>query len=137
MISVPHYKISGESQLQTFYASSLSQGYEGVVMKQPLSLYKAGKTDKWLKLKELAEPIDLEVIDIYEGKGKYEGLLGGVVVSYNGKRVNVGGGFTDTDRVQYFAHPHLIVGKIIEVKYQEVTGDGSLRNPIFLRIRDK
>lgn len=128
--------ISDERNLFGARDYAFKDGYEGLVMKDPNSLYSPGYTSEWLKLKEEAEPIDLEVFDVFEGIGKYSGALGGVVVHYNGVPVRVGGGFSDSQRKYYYAHPNQIVGHTILVKYQEKTKHGSLRNPIFVEVRD-
>jgi DNA ligase-1 len=80
-----------------------------------------------MKIKNLVD-FDLEVIDVYEGKGKYKGQLGGVVVMYNGKPQRVGGGFSDGQREHFWKHPNEIRGKEIEVAVTEFTNDGNFRH---------
>lgn len=135
-VPVHHHLIKTEAHLFIFNHKSLENGYEGTVAKDPLSYYKPGYSNSWWKLKELQEPIDLEVIDVYEGKDKYTGMLGGVIVYYNGVTVRVGGGFSDPQRILYWADPNMLIGSTIEVEYQEVTKHMSLRNPIFKGIRE-
>ena len=59
-------------------------------------------------------------------------MIGSLVVDYKGVRVSVGTGFTDEQRVEFYKD----TPEIIEVNYQEVTKDGSLRFPSFVRIRE-
>ena len=127
--------ISNEKQLFQARDMAFKQDFEGLVMKNPNSMYAPGYTDQWLKLKEVAGPIELEVIDVYEGVGKYAGCLGGIVVIYNQVAVNVGGGFSDSQRNDFWYYPNRIVGKMATIKYQEKTKHGSLRNPIFVEVR--
>ena len=140
---VPHFIrpcgdmwITNEKLLFDARDMAYQKQYEGLVTKNPNSLYSPGYTSEWLKLKEEADPIDLEVIDVYEGTGKYSGALGGVVVLYNNTPVRVGGGFSDSQRKFYYSNPNKIVGHTILVKYQEKTKHRSLRNPIFVEVRD-
>ena len=83
--------------------------------------------------------VDLFVTNVFEGKGKYKGTLGGVVVEYKGQPVGVGSGFSDIQRKMIWEHPESIVGKLIEVQYFEESkdknGKPSLRFPVFKKIR--
>jgi DNA ligase-1 len=58
-------------------------------------------------------------------------MLGGFIVDYKGKEVRVGSGFSDAERHDLWFSKHSQIGNIIEVKYHEVTPDGSLRHPVF------
>jgi len=53
----------------------------------------------------------------------------------NGKKVNVGGGYEDHERDTFWKKRKQLVGKIIEIKYQDVTKGGSLQFPVFVRFR--
>lgn len=104
-------------------------GFEGLMIKNYDSVYEFKRSKNLLKMK-LMLSADLEVIDVYEGKEgtKYHGMLGGVVVSYpasdgNSYNVGVGSGWSDDERLLYWKHPELIVGKTIEVKYQAETSN--------------
>ena len=62
------------------------------------------------------------------GKGKeFEGTLGGVTIQflYNGevRTCNCGSGFNKDERDLFFNNPELIIGKIIEINYFEVSKD--------------
>jgi len=110
--------------------------FDGCILKTPRHKYQDRRCYDWMKIKD-EESISLRVTGVYEGtKGKqFEGQLGGVYVFHKGVKVKVGGGFGNSDRKKYYDNPELIVGKIIDVLYQEVTDDGSLRDPIFDGIR--
>ena len=58
------------------------------------------------------------------------------MVVYNGVQVQVGSGFSDELRDTIWADPDAFIGRIIEVRYQEVTPDGSLRIPTFVCFRN-
>lgn len=77
-----------------------------------------------------------------EGDGKYVGVLGSIVVDYKGNTVNVGSGFTDEQRKEYWAIKDELIGRIAQVKYKEVsknkdTGLESLQFPVFEMLREK
>ena len=121
-------------------------GFEGLMIKNYDSVYEFKRSNNLLKMK-LMLSADLEVTDVYEGKQgtKYEGMLGGVYVSYpasdgNNYIVGVGSGWSDEERILYWEHPELIVGKTIEVKYQAETknqdGGYSVSFPVKKVIRE-
>ena len=80
--------------------------------------------------------VDLKIERLLEGTGKHSGKLGSVVVCFNGVEVNVGSGFSDELREKIWSHREKFVGRMIEVRYQEVTPDGSLRFPTFVCFRN-
>jgi DNA ligase-1 len=85
----------------------------------------------------------LEVTNVEEGTGRNEGRLGALVCSGidDGKTivVNVGSGFSDSDRIEFWADRDSVIGQIVEVRADAITqnqdGTYSLRFPRFLRFR--
>lgn len=131
---VPSYRATPE-EFMRYYNHFLDQGYEGAMVKDPMGLYRFRKHKDWIKIKP-AKDLDLRVESLVQGEGKYLGMLGAAIVTYKGKRVRVGSGFSDEQRQQFWASPNSIKGKIIEVQFHEETPDGSLRHPRFVRIRE-
>ena len=121
-----------------------AQGYEGVVLRDPLVAYVNDRTDFLLKYKFFREA-DLRITHAHEGAGKFAGTLGsltveGIIDGVN-VRSNVGTGLTDEDRRILFADKNL-TGKIITVKYQSLTskpdseGYYSLRFPAVIGLKE-
>jgi DNA ligase-1 len=85
----------------------------------------------------------LEVTNVEEGTGRNEGRLGALVCSGidDGKTivVNVGSGFSDNDRIEFWTDRDSVIGQIVEVRADAITqnqdGTYSLRFPRFLRFR--
>lgn len=152
---VPHYMVSSLSEIHTIYASVRERGLEGLIVKSPNHAYQAKRSFDWMKIKNEATE-DLTVIGAFEGTGKYVGKLGGLIVDRNGVEVRVGGGLSDAQRDEFW-EAYLrdcnkmqavsgestvydvgcgLLGRLVEVEYHEVTPDGSLRHPRFVRFRD-
>ena len=127
--------IQDEQQLLSFYQSQLDAGQEGIIVKSLDGMYEFKRSYAWQKMKpELTD--DLIIIGIDEGEGKYADKLGAVVCRLkNGGEVHVGSGFTDIEREELWNRQSELTGRMIEVKYQEKTQDGSLRFPVFMRFR--
>ena len=108
----------------------------------PSAPYECKRSVAWLKLKPFIE-VSLEVQSVDEGTGKNVGRLGALVCSGedDGKeiQVNVGSGFSDSDRDSFWNSRNTLPGQIVEVRADAVTqnqdGTYSLRFPRFLRFR--
>jgi DNA ligase 1 len=127
---VKHINVRSLGHIDRTFEMSLDKKYEGLVIKTKGHRYQTKRSWDWMKLKAQNDE-DLEIVEYYEGEGKYEGMLGGFIVDYKGKEVRVGSGFSDAERHDLWFSKHSQIGNIIEVKYHEVTPDGSLRHPVF------
>lgn len=125
---VRHILTRDEDKIFRTYDKAIEQGYEGLVLKTPNHKYQMKRSGDWQKLKEVLS-LDLTITGIFEGQGKYEGSLGGVIVDNKGVLVKVGGGFSDALRDKIWTRPIDYIGKVAEVLYHEQTPDGSLRHP--------
>jgi len=132
----------GQLRYKEINAQAVAGGYEGIMIKDPEAGYECKRSVAWLKLKPFIE-VSLEVKDVEEGTGKNIGRLGALVCEGidDGKsiRVNVGSGFTDDNRIDYWCSRDLIPGNIVEVRADAVTqnqdGTYSLRFPRFKGFR--
>lgn len=112
-----------------------SKGGEGVILKQWDAPYQLGKRNSTLmKIKEEVT-LDLLVIDVVEGQGKYQGTTGAIVCKDSKGFTHTISGMTDAQRDVWFVSPTEIVGKVVEVKAMKVLPDGQLREPRFKAIR--
>jgi DNA ligase-1 len=112
------------------------------MIKDPDAVYECKRTTAWLKLKPFIE-VSLAVVDLEEGTGRNEGRLGAIICEGedDGRsiRVNVGSGFSDSDRDSFWKASDRLHGQVVEVRADAVTqnqdGTYSLRFPRFLRFR--
>ena len=122
-------------QLKEFCDKWMADGYEGAMYKSD-EPYRFKRSSAILKIKKW-ETEDTKLVGFEEGKGKYEGLLGAIVVQLDdGTKVNVGTGFTDGQREAIWDNRQKLLGKTAEIQYQNKTSKGSLRFPVFVRFRD-
>ena len=113
--------------------------WEGVIINLDTP-YECKRTKSLIKVKKFYT-YDLEVIGVEEGTGRNKGTLGALVVKYKNNTVNVGSGFTDEERSYYWNNQDEIIGRVIEVKYKEITTDKktgleSLQFPVYVDIRE-
>ena len=138
-------KIKSLKHLEEIYKDVLSNGGEGVMIKDPNSYYEDKRSDYMLKYKPCFDAESI-IVDYKVGQGKYEGLLGSFVckplINYGNYSVidkNEGHEFTlsgmdDEIRSNYLeTHPE---GTIITYEYSGITDTGKPRFPRYLRVRD-
>ena len=134
----------GEVQFRAFNKEAIEQGFEGIMIKDPNAVYECKRSTSWLKQKPFIE-VSLTVTGYEEGTGRNEGKLGALICEGedDGKRilVNVGSGFSDDQRTDYWMGKESMVGQIVEVRADAATISQdsadvySLRFPRFLRFR--
>ena len=132
----------GQVEYKDYNKKMVAEGYEGIMIKDIDSPYECKRSTAWLKMKPFIE-VSLEVKDIEEGTGRNEGKLGALVCEGidDGKaiKVNVGSGFSDDNRDEFWNGRDTIPGQIVEVRADAITqnqdGTYSLRFPRFLRFR--
>ena len=132
----------GQQRFKEINAQAIAGGYEGIMIKDLDAPYECKRSTAWLKLKPFIE-VSLAVVDFEEGTGRNVGRLGAIICEGedDGRRirVNVGSGFSDSDRDSYWAGRDQMVKQIVEVRADAVTqnqdGTYSLRFPRFLRFR--
>jgi len=132
----------GQQQFKDFNKEAIDQGYEGIMIKDPTAKYECKRSTGWLKQKPFIE-VTLEVKAYEEGTGRNEGRLGALVCSGrdDGKdiAVNVGSGFSDDNRTEFWSSRDNLIGQLVEVRADAVTqnqdGSYSLRFPRFKTFR--
>lgn len=132
----------GQERFKEINKFAIAGGYEGIMIKDPHAPYECKRSVAWLKLKPFIE-VSLEVTNVEEGTGRNQGRLGALVCTGvdDGRSigVNVGSGFTDSDRDDFWAYRDELINQIVEVRADAITqnqdGTYSLRFPRFLRFR--
>jgi len=118
--------------LDTWFSHVIEQGGEGLMLHHNQSLYLSGRNKDVIKLKPLYDA-EARVVGHQEGQGKFNGMLGALVVETpSGIRFKLGTGFTVSER----RHPPE-VGSMVTYQYSGLTQKGTPRFASFLRVRVK
>ena len=125
-------------------------GGEGVMLRKPESLWSPVRSHYLLKYKpwKIAEGT---VTGYQHGIGKLQGLMGALILDFNGKRLKISG-FTDAERDyglvfsameaelipgeianDLFQHSLFPRGEIVKFKYRELSDDGIPKEARYLR----
>ncbi len=125
--------VKTSKEITDYMEDVVSEGGEGLIVKNPSSAY--GDTNAWLKLKRF-DTVDVFVIDYEETQ---EMKRTGVARSWyvgayddNGQQLNLGkvGAF-----VEKVDPRKVILGSVVEVRFQMLTEDRKLRGAFILRVR--
>ena len=105
-------------------------GGEGLMLRQPASLYEAGRSNTLLKVKSFYDT-EAIVLDYTKGRGRHKGRIGALVCKDCETEVEfkVGTGLSDAMRNNPPA-----IGTKITYRFQELTDGGKPRFPSFVRV---
>lgn len=119
-------------------------GFEGVMARDNYEVHNETRSNKLLKFKTFKE-VDLNIVGMEEGEGKYQGMLGNFICEgklSDGTRIRTkaGSGLSDEERITYWENQQRYLKATVEIKYQGVTdtpknGVYSLRFPTILKVK--
>lgn len=134
---IQHHKatrVRNHEQVMDAYNSFIKAGWEGAIVKDYDTVWTAKRSYSWMKIKEM-DTVDVIVTGMKEGKGKYVGMCGALIVDHRGKKVRVSG-MDDKLRKKFWRSKKDVIGKMVEVEFQKVTKHNSLRHVRFKRLRE-
>ncbi|HED1699291.1 TPA: ATP-dependent DNA ligase [Campylobacter jejuni] len=120
------------NNLYTKLLTKVEPGMEGIYAKLSTHMYIEGKRVKTaIKIKP-RYTADLLCIGVELGNGKYDGMIGSLILKDSkGREVQVGSGLDDNLRSKA---PGYFINKVIEIKYEQILD--TYIQPTFERIRD-
>lgn len=128
---VPQQRVGTEKALMALLRQTESQGGEGLMLHLGAALYQAGRTNDILKLKS-HDDAEAEVVGWVPGKGKYEGVVGALVVQTpQGQRFKLGSGLSEAHR-----RDPPPPGVWVTYRYRGLNASGVPRFATFLRVRE-
>jgi len=127
----PHILCKGIAHLKEELARIESLGGEGVMLRQPKSMYAAGRSSTLLKVKSFKDD-EAVVLAHQPGTGRHKGRMGALLVRLaDGTEFAIGTGFSDKERDE--PPP---VGSTVVFRYQELSDGGVPRFPSFHGVRE-
>jgi DNA ligase 1 len=131
LVAVTQTPIISRAELEKKFAEIVNDRAEGLMLHLAEAPYSTGRSDVLLKLKPLLDT-EAKVVEHVPGKGKYKNMMGALRVQMpDGRRFNIGTGFTDSVR----KNPPP-VGATITYTYPSLTKTGLPRFAAFLRVRE-
>ena len=155
--------INNMEELEKYELACLEIGYEGVILRDPNTRYKHGrstvKEGGLIKVKRFSDS-EARILAMEEqmknnnektvnelGRGQRsshkankapKGTLGALVVKdmYSGVQFNIGTGFTNATRGQLWKYKGALIGQAIKYKYFIIGIKDAPRHPVYLGMRD-
>ena len=128
--------VKTKSDLPIVHKQYMDAGYEGTMIREASSVYEIGKRSNYLlKLKDFKTD-EYKVIGMRECTGKDIGTPTWVCVTENGQEFTVRPEGTREKRREMFKNGDKYIGKMLTVKYQNLTELGVPRFPVGIAFRD-
>jgi DNA ligase-1 len=112
------YMGTDEKEIDKWFRWAKAGQKEGIIIKDLDAYYEWDRTVSSCKIKSVFDA-DLPIIGFEEGRNKYTGMLGALILDYNGTEVRVGSGLTDELRTEIWNNQDEYLGKIVEINYME------------------
>lgn len=129
---LPQTQVTDAAALQRMLAQVVRDGGEGLMLHRADAVWQTGRSDVLLKLKP-QQDAEAVVVAHEAGKGKYQGMLGAVIVmTPDGRRFRLGSGLSDALRRTPPA-----IGSTVTYRYRDLTSTGLPRFASFLRVRER
>ena len=140
IIRVPHRVSFTFNDVMDDYRQYLDMGYEGIIIRHFEAPYIRRRSIFLMKFKPKKSDW-YEIVGFIEEHDKFgnpKDRLGAFILSGNeGTRFNVGSGFTEQQRIDYWKDKTALIGRICVVEYQHITsGRGVPRFPIYVEIKE-
>jgi len=123
IILVPTFLINKEEEIEIFHNQFVKEGHEGIIIRMAEGYYKPAHRD--ISLQKLKNFIDDEflVVDIDHGKGKNLEVAKFICQTKESKLFNVDYNATLKERQEMLINKNNYIGRLLTVKYQELSDD--------------
>jgi len=136
LVIVPVYQVENRQDIEKLLFQFLENGDEGIMIRNTDSPYEIDKRSYNLQKYKRFMDSEYQIVGSEEGNGNDKGTVIWVCVNEEGKEFNVRPKGTRDDRRFYYDNRTSYYGKLLTVKYQELTNDGIPRFPVGITMRD-
>jgi ATP-dependent DNA ligase len=135
--AVPILAVSSQKEIWMQYYDEITSkpNGEGLILKRMNGKYTADARNHDLMKIKCELTLDLMVIDVERGEGKYSHTLGRLIVQDKNGIKNAISGMSDAERDEWWAAPESIIGAVVETKAMKALPNGSLREGRFKAVR--
>lgn len=123
-----------EEKMKEMHARYVENGYEGIMLRNKHGSYENNRSIHLQKYKEFFD-MECQIVGYKEGEGAESGCVIWIC-ELNGRQFACRPRGTREEREILFQEGYAYVGKMLSVRYQEMTDEGLLRFPVGLAIRD-
>jgi ATP-dependent DNA ligase len=124
-----------EEEMKKQHAEHVANGYEGIMLRNPMGLYKHSRSVDLLKYKEFFDA-EYNVVGFKEGEGLEAGCVIWNCCNADGKEFHCRPRGSREERMELFQQGAAYIGKMLTVRFQELTDEGLPRFPVGIAFRD-
>lgn len=135
-VTVETLEVSKKDDLYKVHDSFASRGYEGIMIRNPRSTYEPGRRSNGLLKMKMFETAEFKIVGVHEGVGRDVGTPVWECETTGGDKFSVRPEGSVESRRGAFERRRDIVGKMLTVRFQNITAAGVPRFPVGLAIRD-
>ena len=135
-ISIDTFLVKRKSSVKTYHDLFISRGYEGVMIRDAMSTYEIGKRSNYLlKYKEF-QTEEYEIVGAKTGHGRDAKAVVWMCKTQDGQEFNVRPEGTISQREEQYKNYKKYIGKMLTVRFQNLTSMKVPRFPVGVVIRD-
>lgn len=136
VLESPTLLVSSEEDLRQCEAEFIAQGYEGLMYRSKEGKYKVGhRSADLLKVKRFVDE-EFKIVSAKEGTNRESGTVVWICELPNGKTFETRPRGTLEERKKLWKEKDKYMGKLLKVKYQELSKDGVPIFPVGICIRE-
>jgi len=134
--NVPYWTSNNPEETDTLFEKAVSEGYEGLMLKNPKGYYEQRRTSNIIKYKK-KEDMEVTVVEVIEGNGERKSVMGRLIVEYefNNKIINQSIDLRSNGVVQLnrellkyiLENKEAIIGSKMTVEFMELTKNGKMK----------
>ncbi len=133
---VENVTVKTEKEVHAAQAQFVAEGYEGAMVRNLTGVYAIGKRSANLQKVKTFLDDEFEIVGFTQGTGDETGCVIWICKTKDGQEFRVRPRGTREVRQEYFKNGKDYIGKMLTVRYQELTDDGIPRFPVGIAIRD-
>ena len=138
----PHYEyvkttlVKSKKDLPLIHQKHIEEGHEGTMIRDRFSVYEVGQRSNYLLKHKDFHTEEYEIVGANEGTGREKGTVIWICKTQSGREFTVRPEGTLETRKNYFKNKNNFLGKLLTVKFQNLTSLGIPRFPVGIVIRD-
>jgi len=133
---VENITVNSEKEAYAAQVRFVQEGYEGAIVRNLIGAYAIGKRSANLQKVKTFLDDEFEIVGFTQGTGDETGCVIWICKTKDGKEFRVRPRGTREERKLLFQNGKSYIGKMLTVRYQELTDDGIPRFPVGIAIRD-
>tara|TARA_B100000029_G_scaffold387986_1_gene384042 strand:- start:14501 stop:15619 length:1119 start_codon:yes stop_codon:yes gene_type:complete len=133
---VENVSVKDEKEIHAAQARFVEEGYEGAMVRNLTGAYAIGKRSADLQKVKTFLDGEYEIVGFTQGTGDETGCVIWVCKTNDGDQFSVRPRGTRESRQELFQNGNAYAGKMLTVRYQELTDEGIPRFPVGIAIRD-